>query len=463
MGQSITDRSFKVRSGKILSNVNKHIKKHHASGANVSELIKETIDKQFGKQPDKNELIKKFYSEYGQELVHIISISISIPESKAKSNLKVISEPPKSKKPTISTSSFPAIKREEPKPEPKNTDLCDIIFSFDDTGSMAACRRIVRDYIDKMSADLLVKFKNLRVGIMIHGDYSDPVPDPCVELDFTKDWVSIKRFLEEKRNFQGGDAPECYEYVLHKAQSMTWRLNSNKILVLIGDDIPHPKTYPLNRMRLDWEEEALKLKNQGVQIISVQARNCSYANSFYQTAASITSGYHLRLTQFSQIADMLSAICYKGNNQLEQFRLSKAESLSSPTFKKNLDILDGKEVSISASGLTDFQMFDIPHDVSIKQFVVSLGLEFSPGRGYYEFTKRETVQNYKKVVVQDRETEIFYPDAAGRDMLKLPRSGTVKIHPRDYDNKYRFFIQSTSYNRILKKGTTFLYDVTGLS
>ncbi len=480
MKQSITERAFKVRSGKIISSLENYVKSSDAA-TKISKFIEDEIAKYFGKQPDCAELTKKFYAEYGQKLFAVMGLGskpvapvgttkepILVHSSKKEKSKKAkpaeplkVEEPPKpvGKKPIIAETK-PTVP-EKPKAPAKDLP-CDILFSFDDTGSISACRRIVRDYVDKMSADLLVKFKDLNIGVMIHGDYCDPVPDPCVELGFTQDWVSIKRFLEAERRFQGGDAPECYEYVLRKAQSMNWRLNSNKILVLIGDDQPHAPSYHLNKLKIDWKTEANKLKDMGVQIVSVQARDNTYANSFYQGIADITSGCRLRLTQFNQVADMLTAICYKGNNQLETYRATKSPSLSSPAFKRNLDILDGKEVDVSARGLTDFQMFEVPYDVSIRSFVTSLGMEFSPGRGYYEFTKRETVQSYKKIVVQDRETEVFYPDAEGRAMLKLPSTSSAKIHPRDYGTKYRFFIQSTSYNRVLKKGTTLLYDVTGL-
>ena len=487
---SMTERTFKVRSNKILKAFKESIEKENV-GDSINTL-KNALLKYFGLEVDSEALISKFYSIHGKDIVEAAATAaISKPvvpktdgiTSTAKVHDDIASDSVVKGfgvKPTGRPLKIESTKPLKPNPfhaafvdatlpvsDPESTDLCDVVFSFDDTGSMSACRRIVRDYIDKVSADLLVQFKNLRVGVMIHGDYYDcngkDVDSPCVSLDLTKDWVSIKRFLEAPRKFGGGDEPECYEYVLYKSKSLTWRLNSNKILVMIGDSIPHEPNYSMNVLKLNWRNEISNLKSLGVKIISVQARDVKSAYSFYQKMASETNGHHLRLTQFSQIPDIMAAICYKGSNQLDKFVKSDNASLSSPAFRRNIDILDGKitEASKSVSGLTEFQMFDIPYDVDIKSFVTSMGLRFEAGRGYYEFMKRETVQSYKQIVVQDRKTEVFYPDAEGRKMLSLPNS-TVKITPKDYDDKYRFFIQSTSYNRVLKKGTTFLYNINGL-
>jgi hypothetical protein len=217
----------------------------------------------------------------------------------------------------------------------------------------------------------------------------------------------------------------------------------------------------LNKARLDYNVEIDNLAAEKVRIISIQALGRRHADKFYAKMAKNTNGYHLRLTQLDQIADLLRAICYKTCGQLEAFekKIDGTKSGSSAAFKRNIDVLAERTPEVKTiDGLSDFQMFTVSTDSGIRDFVTSMGLEFKTGCGYYEFTKPENVQDYKKVVVQDRVTEVFYPNTEGRELLQLPFHGTIKINPKNFDKKYRFFIQSTSYNRVLKAGTTFLYD-----
>ena len=51
---------------------------------------------------------------------------------------------------------------------------------------------------------------------------------------------------------------------------------------MIGDAIPHPPSYSMNTLKLDWKKEAKKLKDElGCRIYSVQVKdlfNLQYIN-----------------------------------------------------------------------------------------------------------------------------------------------------------------------------------------
>ena len=51
-----------------------------------------------------------------------------------------------------------------------------------------------------------------------------------------------------------------------------------------------------------------------------------------------------------------------------------------------------------------FQQISVAADQPIKDLVQANGLIFKAGRGFYEFTKRETIQAKKEVVILDKET-----------------------------------------------------------
>lgn len=105
-----------------------------------------------------------------------------------------------------------------------------------------------------------------------------------------------------------------------------------------------------------------------------------------------------------------------------------------------------------------FQVLDVENDISIKAFVLENGLTFKTGRGFYEFTKTETIQAQKEIILMDRVTGDLFAGEAAREILGLPPGTTVRIKPSSLE-KYIVFVQSTSANRKLIGGTRFLYEV----
>lgn len=98
----------------------------------------------------------------------------------------------------------------------------------------------------------------------------------------------------------------------------------------------------------------------------------------------------------------------------------------------------------------------VPQDSRIDEFAASVAGSYAPGRGYYEMTKRETIQGYKSVaILVEKNNELYMGDAA-RDLVGLPRDGSsVRVSPGTHPG-YRIFIQSTSMNRKLIKGSSLL-------
>lgn len=82
---------------------------------------------------------------------------------------------------------------------------------------------------------------------------------------------------------------------------------------------------------------------------------------------------------------------------------------------------------------------------------------FLKGAAFYQLTKTEArVQDNKMIIIRDKSNGHVYYGPAARDMIGLPHTGTVRLHPGDHGN-YDIFIQSTSINRKLVSGTQVLY------
>jgi hypothetical protein len=99
----------------------------------------------------------------------------------------------------------------------------------------------------------------------------------------------------------------------------------------------------------------------------------------------------------------------------------------------------------------------VPKEMPIKEFAIKEFGNFAPGKALYELTKREEIQDYKQVIIEDKATSKLYGGDEGRKLIGLPSAGTIKVSPGAHGD-YRIFVQSTSVNRKLVRGTTLLYS-----
>jgi hypothetical protein len=343
----------------------------------------------------------------------------------------------------------------------------EVLFSFDTTGSMYPCLTQVRRKIKETVQRLINEIPLIKIGIIAHGDYCDQGSTYVTKhFDLSADIDAICDFVMNVEPTGGGDAPECYELVLHEAQSFSWSKSASKSLVLIGDDIPHAPAH--NPKKLNWRQEIKKLAEQEIMVYGVQALNRSHATPFYQELAEQSGGFHVNLDQFSYISDLFLAVCYQqsSNEQLQEYekeiitegRMSRGLSriFNSMMKREGTSIYEAADLRTVSPGR--FQVLEVDNNISIKAFVLENGLTFKVGRGFYEFTKTETIQGHKEIILMDRKTGDLFEGEAAREILGLPEGSTVRIKPNNLE-KYMVFVQSTSANRKLIGGTKFLYEV----
>jgi hypothetical protein len=349
------------------------------------------------------------------------------------------------------------------------TENIEVVFSFDTTGSMYPCLTQVRRTIEQTIRRLFNEVPNIRIGITAHGDYCDAHTSYVTKHHpLSDDQSSLVQFVRTVSPTGGGDSPECYELVLHEARSFNWTHGKSKVLVLIGDDVPHGPTEKQNSKKLDWRNEISNLMEMGVNVYGVQALGRSWATKFYEEIANKTGGFKLDLDQFSYVTDMILAIAFKqaGDEVLKRF---EREVQDAGRMNRSLDKafakLTGRKVatsfgsaSLDAVSPGRFQVLSVDSDQDIKGFVLDNGLTFNVGRGFYEFTKRETIQAYKEVVLMDKKTGDMFSGPKARQLIGLPDGEEAKMSPTALD-KFRVFVQSTSANRKLKGNTGFLYEV----
>lgn len=358
--------------------------------------------------------------------------------------------------------------------------MIDMVFSFDTTGSMAPCLAQVRRRLDESIGRLLREIDDLHIGIIAHGDYCD---NPAyggrtydvTTFPLTSNYADLSKYVRSVSKTGGGDAPECYELVLHTAKDFEWREDATKVLVVIGDATPHPVGYVFRGLyrqhhnKLDWRAEARDLAANNIAIYAVQCLGRIGSNSFYRELGSI-NGYRITLDQFSNIEQTIIAATYKQVSD-EQVLAYKEEIKGSIGLNRSLAkifdlLLDNVADQVSRTdGLipvppSRFQAFTIDAPIGIKFFVTDMGIQFNTGRGFYQLTKSVLVQEHKEVVVQDKSTGDMFTGDTARNMIGLPFGKRGRVLPRDVkNNQFDVFIQSKSWNRKLLPRTKFLYEV----
>lgn len=374
----------------------------------------------------------------------------------------------------------------------------DLVFSFDTTGSMSQCIQEVKRKVKEVVQRLFTEIPGIRIGVVAHGDYCDKETTYLMKhIDLSSDSQKIIDFIGSVTNTFGGDTPEAYEYVLREVQKFSWNSDSVRALVMIGDAYPHEKND--NPGNIDWKEEVEEIKKMGINIYSVQALH--YGNgkayTFYKQMALLTNGYHLMLDQFHMMNDMMLAICFHqlGSESLEKYEqelksreygltlgmrkmfdtMLKRTSLSKeeveekqeverpfrPTLRAIARPTSDRSTEVDYSLLrpcppSKYQILTVDGDCSIKNFVEGRGLAFKAGKGFYEFTKPETISSKKEVVLMKKDSGELFEGEVARRIIGLD-DGDRKYKPSDVRD-YRVFIQSTSYNRKLVGGTGFLYE-----
>ena len=86
-------------------------------------------------------------------------------------------------------------------------------------------------------------------------------------------------------------------------------------------------------------------------------------------------------------------------------------------------------------------------------------LNFKKGRGFYQLTKPEVIQDYKEVIVRRKTDGAFLTGDKVKEVLSIPKSSKKFKLDLDEITDFDVFVQSTSVNRVLLPGTEFLYEV----
>jgi len=117
-----------------------------------------------------------------------------------------------------------------------------------------------------------------------------------------------------------------------------------------------------------------------------------------------------------------------------------------------------KELVDISSEVTFYDVTAADDQSLIRPFVEkTIKQPMARGAAFYQLNRTEPkVQANKRIAIRDKSTGTVFAGDAARKMLALPTIGTVRLAPDELGD-YDVFIQSTSVNRKLDKGTQLMY------
>ncbi len=129
------------------------------------------------------------------------------------------------------------------------------------------------------------------------------------------------------------------------------------------------------------------------------------------------------------------------------------------SFFANMKNVSPNQVAANMVNISDeVAIFPVKDRADISSFItLKTKRPYVKGKGFYQLSKPEkAVQDYKVIVVRNKNTGAVYGGGTARQLLNIPNYGTISLRPGDH-GEWDIFIQSTSTNRVLVPGTSALY------
>ena len=198
--------------------------------------------------------------------------------------------------------------------------VIEAVLCFDTTGSMYGHLTQVRATLVELVAQLVAMCRKhkaqLRLGVIAHGDYCDKTTSyvikflPLCDADASGRIAKVVDFVNGVTPTGGGDAPECYELALSMAaHKMGWGKHSRRLMVMVGDDEPHPVGYSYGGYTntIDWTAQLAMLAKKKVRIYSVEAGRGHRAAvaAFWSELAAGTKGKCLQIDDASTLSGIV--------------------------------------------------------------------------------------------------------------------------------------------------------------
>lgn len=131
---------------------------------------------------------------------------------------------------------------------------------------------------------------------------------------------------------------------------------------------------------------------------------------------------------------------------------------STETFYTDMSNVHVDSLKKALSNIQDkVKTFQVPAEVEIRPFTeAQTGQPYQAGSIFYQLTKPELIQDTKKLLIKEKGGRAIYAGQDARTMLGLPQGVDCRVRPGNHGN-FDLFVESTSVNRKLVRGTTVIH------
>lgn len=164
------------------------------------------------------------------------------------------------------------------------------------------------------------------------------------------------------------------------------------------------------------------------------------------------------VTEWDQTDDDFARVSYDTTAATQNYFTARAAGAThTASFYTDLSSIKPQDVRASLldiSGQT--KVWTVGKECEIKDFVEDQGYIYVPGTTYYQLTKPEKVQSYKRILLTEKGKRGVFGGPNIRNMIGLPNHLDGKVIPGNHAN-YDIFVESRSFNRKLVRGTRVIH------
>jgi hypothetical protein len=169
--------------------------------------------------------------------------------------------------------------------------------------------------------------------------------------------------------------------------------------------------------------------------------------------------------EWSQTSSGVKEMGQSTSGGIANFYTARASGQSRVTnfFTTDLSKVKAKDIHAKLDDVSDrFKDYTLEREYVVKEAMETKTRKpFVIGAVYYELMKPEEVQPQKEVLIVERGKKAVWGGDQARQLIGLPKGVSAKVKPGNHAN-YQIFIQSSSINRILPRGTRIMVDTRKL-
>lgn len=328
-------------------------------------------------------------------------------------------------------------------PKPVKNNKFDLIIVLDRSGSMSS---IKNETVASLNAQIS-KFKEECLNSHLEGNLSIVTFNEYITWDMVETSLNKAQDIDSGSYVPAGNTA-LYDAIGQAILSSAPKLASRKMILVITDGQENQSRFQSR----DNIESMLSKLDESTTIAACVPPNSKYM----MVSLGIPEGNVTEWEASAKGVVELTSSVTRGTSSLFRAYNSGATQTAS-YFQPDLNNLPKAVVASNLEEVTSkFQIHLHVPGGSIRDVVKTMTLkDYRVGSSFYQLTKKETVQDYKDIILCEKSSGKLFTGEHVRSLLRLPQGGTIELNPASSQD-YGIFIRSTSWNRRIMPGTSIL-------